>query len=234
MPEVLAVVAARGGSKGLAGKNLLQVFGMPLVSWAVRAGVEAGTVTRTIVTTDDSAIAEAALAAGAEVPFLRPAHLAADDTADLPVFQHVLDHLATEGYHPDVVVQLRPTSPARPPGLVDRGVRMLLDAPSADSVRAVCPAPCTPYKMWRMSDGRLRPLLGDETQELYNRPRQALPPVHWQIGTLDVIRAATIRAGSMSGGHILAIELPTDLAVDIDGPGDLARLEHAMRAAGLP
>ena len=115
---VLALVPARGGSKGLPGKNLRPLAGHPLVAWAVAAGRQAERVGRVLVSTDDPAIRDAAVAAGAEAPFLRPAALAADDTTDLPVVLHALDWLLEhEGYAPGVVVQLRPTSPLRPPGL---------------------------------------------------------------------------------------------------------------------
>ena len=231
---VLAVVPARGGSKGIPGKNLVEVCGRPLVAWSVAAGLAASTVDRVVVSTDDADIAAAGRAAGAEVPFLRPESLAGDLVADLPVFQHVLERLAAdEGYEPDLVVQLRPTSPVRPAGLIDDGVGRLAGEPSADSLRAVCPAPSTPYKMWRIDDGWLDPLLGTVDDELFNRPRQTLPPVHWQIGTLDVIRAPVIRAGSMSGRRILALEVDASLAVDIDRPEDIERAARALAGAGL-
>ena len=102
----------------------MTLLGRPLLWWSVRAALDAETVTRTIVSTDDSEIADAAATAGAEVPFLRPAELAGDTVLDLPVFEHALRTLAaSEGYAPDLVVHLRPTSPLRPPGLVDEGSR---------------------------------------------------------------------------------------------------------------
>ncbi|MEZ5140720.1 MAG: acylneuraminate cytidylyltransferase family protein [Acidimicrobiales bacterium] len=234
-PEVLAVVPARGGSKGLPRKNLAPFLGRPLIEWSIRAGLEAETVARTIVTTDDEEIADAARRAGAEVPFLRPAELAQDHVLDLPVFQHVVawfdEH---EGYRPDVVVQLRPTSPVRPPGLVDRAVRSLLDAPDADSVRAVCVSPCNPYKMWRVEDGHLAPLLESDVPEHWNAPRQALPVVHWQTGTIDVMRRRTlVDLDSMSGTTILPLEVDAVLAGDIDDQLSLEWTEQLARRAGM-
>jgi CMP-N-acetylneuraminic acid synthetase len=94
-----------------------------------------------IVSTDDEEIAAVARQYGAEVPFMRPPEFAQDQSLDLPVFQHAVDWLAEhENYHPDVVVQLRPTSPVRPPTLVDEAVNLLLSHPEADSVRGVVPA----------------------------------------------------------------------------------------------
>jgi len=114
-PDVLAVIPARGGSKGIPRKNIRDFAGAPLIAWSIAAALRAETVTRVIVSTDDEEIAGVAREWGAQTPFLRPAELAQDDTTDYPVFRHALDWLAAhEDYHPDVVVQLRPTSPVRP------------------------------------------------------------------------------------------------------------------------
>jgi N-acylneuraminate cytidylyltransferase len=192
-------------------------------------------VTRTIVTTDDDAIAAASLAAGAEVPFERPAELAEDHVLDLPVFQHAVRWLDEhEGYRPDVVVQLRPTSPVRPPGLVDRAVGLLAADPEADSVRAVCLSPCNPYKMWRIEGDRLAPLLGSDVPEHWNAPRQALPDVHWQTGTIDAMRRRTlIELDSMSGRSIIPLEVDPILAGDIDDQLSLEWTEHLAIRAGM-
>lgn len=233
--EVLAIVPARGGSKGIPRKNLVTLLGRPLLWWSVRAALEAETVTRTIVSTDDDEIAAAGKAAGAEVPFLRPAELAGDTVLDLPVFDHALRSLAdTEGYRPDLVVHLRPTSPLRPAGLVDEGVRTLAADPGADSLRAVTPPANNPFKMWRIVDGVLLPLVETDIHEQYNQPRQALPAAYWQTGALDVMRAATVLdLGSMTGRRILPLVIEPDLAVDIDDPLSLAVAEDRCRRYGL-
>ena len=233
--EVLAIVPARGGSKGIPRKNLVTLLGKPLLWWSVRAALDAETVTRTIVSTDDDEIAAAGEAAGAEVPFRRPAELAGDTVLDLPVFDHALRTLAdTEGYRPDLVVHLRPTSPLRPAGLVDEGVRTLAADARADSLRAVTPPANNPFKMWRIVDGVLVPLVETDIHEQYNQPRQALPVAYWQTGTLDVMRAATVlELGSMTGRRILPLVIEPDLAVDIDDPLSLAVAEDRCRRYGL-
>ena len=112
VPGVLALVPARGGSKGVPRKNLQLLGGRPLVAHAVATGLEATLVTRVVCSTDDPEIAAAARAAGADVPFLRPAELAQDTSEDWPVFVHALDWLQEhEQWVPDVIVNLRPTSP---------------------------------------------------------------------------------------------------------------------------
>lgn len=234
--EVLALVPARGGSKSIPRKNIQPFAGHPLLAYSTAAGLKAGSVRRVIVSTDDEEIAAVARAYGAEVPFLRPASLAQDDTPDLPVFDHALGWLEREqDYRPDVVVQLRPTSPLRPTDCVDRAVGILLDHPEADSVRGIVPAGQNPYKMWRLTpEGHMRPLLEGEFKEAYNLPRQSLPPTYWQTGHIDAIRTRTILdKRSMSGEVILPLLLDPRYTVDIDNPRDWERAEWYLTQAGL-
>jgi YrbI family 3-deoxy-D-manno-octulosonate 8-phosphate phosphatase len=236
MRDVLALVPTRGGSKGLPRKNLRLLQGHPLVAWAIAAGRQARSVTRTICSTDDPEIAEVARKYGADVPYLRPPHLAGDTTVDLPVFQHALDWLQREeGWTPEAVVQLRATSPIRAEGLVDAGIELLDADPAATSVRSVCIAPQTPFKMWRIAEGvtgatpYMSPLLDvPGLAEPFNAPRQELPVAWWQTGTLDIVRAEVIRSGSMSGTRVLPLRIETALAVDIDVASDLERAERVM------
>ncbi len=237
-PEVLAIIPARGGSKGIPHKNIRTFAGHPLIAYSIMAARQAQTVTRIIVSTDDPQIAAVAREYGAEVPFLRPDELAQDHTLDLPVFQHALAWLiANEAYTPEVVVQLRPTSPIRPIGLVDEAVRMLLDNPEADSVRGVVPAGQNPHKMWRIDPGTgyMRNLLDvPGVPEPYNAPRQILPLVYWQTGHVDAIRPATIQErNSMSGKVILPVKIDPRYTVDIDGPSDWQRAEWLVWFGGL-
>ncbi len=236
-PEVLAIIPARGGSKSIPRKNAQLFAGHPLLAFSVAAGLRAKSVTRVIISTDDEAMAETARQLGAEAPFLRPSELARDDTLDLPVFQHALNWLAkNEGYKPDIVVQLRPTSPLRPPDLVDRAVKTLLDHPKADSVRGVVPAGQNPYKMWSLgAGGALEPLLKAKgVAEPYNAPRQKLPASYWQTGHVDAIRAATIlKKGSMSGDVIWPVVIDTRYTVDIDTPNDWRRAEWLAASGEL-
>lgn len=236
-PCVLAVVPARGGSKGLPRKNVLPLGEHPLIAWSIAAALQADSVSRVVCSTDDPEIAEVAARYGAEVPFMRPAELAQDDTLDLPVFQHVLAWLEREqGWRADIVVQLRPTSPLRFAGQVDAAVRLLMADAGATGVRTVIPAPANPYKMWLMpgagTDRYMRALVGvPGFDESYNMPRQKLPQAWWQTGTIDVVRADVIRGGRMSGERLLPMTIDPRQAVDIDAAEDLATA--ASRSAQL-
>ncbi len=237
MTEILALVPARGGSKGIPRKNIRDFAGYPLLAWSIAAGLQARSVSRVIVSTDDEEIAAVAREFGAETPFLRPPDLAQDDTTDLPVFGHALRTLAGDGYKPDVIVQLRPTSPIRPTNCVDNAVKMLLAHPDADSVRGVVTAGQNPHKMWRLNgpDSPMTPLLRvDGIAEPYNAPRQSLPPIHWQTGHVDAIRVATIlHKRSMSGQKVYPLIIDSRYTIDIDNLADWARYEALVYSGSL-
>jgi len=226
--EVLAVVPARGGSKSIPKKNIKPFAGHPLLAYSIAAGLQASFVDRVIVSTDDEETAEISREYSAEVPVMRPAELALDSTPDLPVFEHLLSWLEQEeAYVPDLIVQLRPTTPVRPPDCVDRGIEILRDHPQADSVRAVIPSGQNPYKMWRINDqGRMLPLLKDGFREPYNMPRQELPATYWQTGHLDVFRKEVLfDKRSLTGDIVLPLILDPGYMVDIDNPLDWERAE---------
>ncbi len=237
MSDILAIIPARGGSKGIPRKNIRSFAGYPLIAWSIAAAKQSDLVTRIIVSTDDEEIAAMARDWGAETPFLRPAEFAQDKTTDLPVFEHALKWLeAVEGYRPDVVIQLRPTSPIRPRNMVDDAVNILLGHADADCVRGVVPAAQNPFKMWRFNgeDKPLNPLLHVEgIPEPYNAPRQILPPAYWQTGHIDAIRISTImNKNSLTGDVIYPLVIDPKYTVDIDTLPDWAKYE-ALVYSGL-
>jgi N-acylneuraminate cytidylyltransferase len=233
MTQTLALIPARGGSKGIPRKNIRNFAGYPLVVWSIAAGLQAKSVSRVIVSTDDEEIAAVAREYGAEAPFLRPSELAQDRTADLPVFEHVLKWLEDiEGYKPDIVVQLRPTSPIRPKDCIDSAVRILVEHTDADCVRGVVPAGQNPFKMWRFNgyNKPMNPLLkADGIAEPYNAPRQILPPAYWQTGHIDVIRTSTIsRKRSLTGDVVYPLVIDSRYTGDIDTLADWAKYESLV------
>ncbi|HSO11972.1 MAG TPA: acylneuraminate cytidylyltransferase [Anaerolineales bacterium] len=238
MTHILALIPARGGSKGIPRKNIRSFAGYPLIAWSIAAGLQAKSVSRVLVSTDDEEIAAVAREYGAETPFLRPSELAQDRTPDLPAFEHALKWLEDiEGYKPDIVIQLRPTSPIRPVDMVDGAVKILVENPDADSVRGVVPAAQNPYKMWRFNgyDKPMKPLLEVEgLTEPYNEPRQILPPAYWQTGHIDAIRTTTItRKKSLTGSVVYPLVIDPRYTVDIDTPSDWAKYEALVYQGGL-
>ena len=233
--NVLAIIPARGGSKGLPGKNIRPLAGHPLIAYSVAAALKSKYVTRTIVSTDDTEIAEVAVHYGAECPFMRPAKYAQDMSTDLEVFDYTLRRLILdENYQPDLVLQLRPTSPIRLNGQIDACIEKMLAHPEADSLRIMTEAPQTPYKMWRLPEGEPYAqslLVVPGIAEPYNEPRQRLPKAYWQIGTLDVVRPrAILEQGTMSGRNIIAHVVDRNQAVDIDDIESFVLAERALEA----
>ena len=230
--EILALIPARGNSKSIPKKNIQEFAGYPLIAYNITAALKSKHVNRVIVSTDNEEIAYISREFGAETPFYRPEEFARDDTMDLPVFEHALHWLdENENYRPEIVVQLRPTSPIMPIGLIDDAIEGLFNNPEADSVRCVVPSDQNPYKMWHIeSNGILKPILKVEgLEESYNAPRQKLPKTYWQTGHIDVIRTDTLlKKHSMSGGTILPILIDPKYAIDIDTPLDWIRAERLV------
>jgi CMP-N,N'-diacetyllegionaminic acid synthase len=236
--EVLGLVLARGGSKSVPRKNIFLVLGKPLLAYTIEAALAARSITRLVMTTNDPEIADIGGRLGAEVPFLRPPELAEDETPDYPVVRHALEWLeAKDGYRPDLIVQLRPTSPLRTSVQLDEAVALLQAHPDADSVRGVCRPQQNPHKMWRMSsDGLLHPLLAvPGVPEPFNSPRQTLPVVWWQNGYIDVFwRRTVFEQQSLTGTKVLGYVIDEPEHIDIDSLHDIRVLELILRNRQAP
>lgn len=232
--NILAIIPARAGSKGLPGKNIKPLLQHPLLAYSILAAKQSKLINRITVNTDSEQIAEIAKHYNAEIPFMRPAELAQDLSTDLDVFKHQLEWMKnTEGYVPDIVVQLRPTSPVRFANWIDEAIEKLISS-DADSIRVVTESPLTPFKMWLINnnnDGAMEPLVSVKNIiEPYNQPRQSLPIVYWQIGTLDVIKTKTIlEGGSMSGKKILSYIVDKKYAIDIDDVASFYKAEELIQ-----
>jgi CMP-N-acetylneuraminic acid synthetase len=222
--EILAIIPARGGSKGIKRKNLVEFNGKPLVAHSIRHGLASERISRVIVSTEDREIRNVALDFGAEVPFSRPERLAEDHVLDLPVFDHALEFLmSTEGYRPDLVVHLRPTAPHRRPEWIDAAIELLLEHPEADSVRSVSPPDKHPYRMFTIDgSGFLDPIMKHAHPEPYLLRRQDLPDVFYYNCVIDVTRPETIlEKRSMTGDRILPFRMDPEEVIDIDTERDL-------------
>lgn len=248
--EVLALIPARSGSKSIKDKNIRIVGGKPMLVHSVEHALASKLVTRVILSTDSEEYACIGREAGAEVPFLRPAEFAADDSLDIDVFEHALKWLKeNEGYEPDIVVHLRPTFPTRNPADIDKMVTLLLDHPEADCVRSVAEAKDTPFKMWFIDKGDpedgdfdertnqsadsspelgiIKPAVSIPGLEACSMPRQALTKAYLQNACIDVIRTETIiEKHSMIGDMVLGYLMQDDC--DIDYEEDLKRAEAIL------
>jgi CMP-N-acetylneuraminic acid synthetase len=236
--KVLGVVTARGGSKALPGKNLKLLAGKPLIAYTIEAALQSEALDRLILSTDDPAIAAAGLASGCEVPFMRPAELARDETLHLPVVVHaarwMLEH---EDYRADAVMTLQPTSPLRQAEDIRASIE-LLERTGADSVLSVSevPAHAHPMRTLRLDaeDNAVLFVNGDPVRRRINR-RQDLPPAWVMNGAIYVCLTRILLSAepSLYGDRVVAYRMPPERAVSIDNAEDWAAAERALASEGL-
>ncbi|MCX6291576.1 MAG: acylneuraminate cytidylyltransferase family protein [Bacteroidetes bacterium] len=222
--NILAIIPARGGSKGIKRKNLVQINGKSLVGLSIQHALQSKLITRTIISSDDEEIIAEAVRYGAEAPFVRPKELAEDHVLDIPVFEHALKFLEEkEKYIPDYVVHLRPTAPYRKPEWIDEAIQLLMDHPEADSVRSVSEPDKHPYRIFRIDEkGFLDPIMKHEHPVPYLLRRQDLPKMYYYNCVIDVTKPSTIfDKHSMTGDKILPYIMNPDDVIDIDSPRDL-------------
>lgn len=223
----LAVVPARGGSKGVPGKNIRDLGGRPLIVHTIEAALGSARLSRVVVSTDDDGIAEVAAAAGADVPFRRPAELATDSARAVPVIQHAVGALEDAGDEPyDVVVMLQPTSPFRTPGDID-GALELLERSGADSVISVVDVGGHHPARMKFLDGDR--LVDPPFAEAYeNQPRQELTPMVLRNGAIYATRRSVLDAGGFKGADCRAWVMPEARSANIDTETDFRFAEWLL------
>lgn len=228
-PSVLAVITARGGSKGLPGKNIRPLLGKPLIEWTIEAARKSSHINRIICSTDDPKIAEVARSSGAEVPFMRPAELASDTATSVDVLIHALDHLAAEGETYEMVVLLEPTSPQREATDIDTAITRLRETGAGAIVGVTRAVDVHPQFMYTQdTDGRLKPYLKE--QQRSGLRRQELDPVYYLEGTVYVSRVDELRQKrSFYHDDTLAYETPRWKSLEIDDLDDFIMVQALMQ-----
>jgi len=228
--EILGLIPARGGSKGIYKKNLALLAGRPLVSYTCEAAQKSKLLNRTILSTDDKEIADIGQTWGIEVPFLRPKELSLDDTPILPVINHALVWLAkNQNYHPDLIVLLQPTSPLRRTEDIDAAIQMMIDL-KTDSVVSVVQIPHQyhPLSAMTLDNGLLKPYIAGEGTRLQSR--QEKPAIYARNGpAVLVTRHKVIKSGSLYGECITPYIMGWPESLDIDMPFDLYLAECLLR-----
>jgi len=222
--KVLALITARGGSKGLPRKNVLLAGGRPLVAWTVQAALKAESVDRVVLSSDDDEIMAAASAAGCEVPFRRPPELANDQASSMDVVIHALSELP--GY--DYVMLLQPTSPLRTSSDIEAAFKCLRDH-DAPACVSVTEAEQSPYWMYTLSgDDRLYSIF--EPQPNFSR-RQDLPPVYVLNGAIYIAKIDWfLKTRSFLCPETVAYKMPKDRSLDIDDATDFERFIKIVEA----
>lgn len=226
--KVLTVIPARSGSKSVKDKNIRVLKGKPLLVYSIIYSLNSSYVDKTIVSTDSKEYADISIKNGAEIPFIRPKELSLDSVQDFPVIEHAL--ITSEAFYDckfDYVILLRPTSPFRPPNLIEKGLDLLKSNPSASSIRSVAKSEEHPYRQW-VNDGVFIKGFSSNIIEPYNLPRQLLPNVYFQTGDIEIVRRSTISNGSISGEKVLPLLIDHDQILDIDSEKDWTNAEKSL------
>jgi len=223
MPHVVAIIPARGGSKGLPGKNIAPLGGRPLIAWAIEALLESRVADRVVVSTDDAAIAAAARAAGAEIPFIRPAALAGDRTPTYPVLRHAVEVLEREGRRIDWLLAAQATSPFVRPATYAEAVRRAISG-GLPLLVSVMPVREHPYWMRVIAGDRIHPFVPTWS----SLRRQDLPPVYVLNGAISVYRRDALDGEAPPETLPGVLAMDRKEGVDIDDREDLDWAEFLL------
>jgi CMP-N-acetylneuraminic acid synthetase len=226
---VLAIVPARGGSKGVPRKNVLPLAGRTLLDRTAQAARESQRIDRIVLSTDDAEIAEEGRRVGLEVPFTRPSGLASDDTPMLPVLTHAIAEVMKGGWSPEYIVLLQPTSPLRRAAHIQAAVSRLVTS-GADSVVTVVEVPkhLSPDYVMKIDGGTLQPFLPEGSRVTR---RQDVRPAYYRDGTVYAFKRQTIeRFGSIYGDRCVPLLIDARESLSIDSPDDWAQAERILSA----
>ena len=232
LAEVVALIPARAGSKGVRDKNVRRLGGLPLLVWTIAACQRSSEIDRVIVSTDSPEYAALGREYGAEVPFLRPAEISGDGSTDLEFVVHALDFLGTSGQEPRYIVHMRPTTPFREPAVVDEAVRTFANSTDATALRSVHRMSESAWKSFALTgDGWLQRLGADDTElDDANMARQTFPETYVANGYVDVLSVEFIRRSRLlHGDHVLPFFTP--VVTEVDTEHEIVLLERELQDA---
>jgi CMP-N-acetylneuraminic acid synthetase len=228
--EILAIIPARCGSKSIKDKNIKEFSGKPLLAHSIDHAKKSKLISRVIISTDSEDYAKIAKEYGAEAPFIRPSEFAQDDTPDLPVFEHALRWLKdNENYEPELVINLRPTTPQRDSKDIDEAIKKLSSS-DADSLRSMVLVKDHPYWMFKIDDNSVLTAF-DPNNSIKQYPRrQLLPEIYITDGSFDIFRPKNIIKGDLFGEKILGHKIDeSKKTIDIDSESDFKLAENIQK-----
>jgi N-acylneuraminate cytidylyltransferase len=222
MSKIVAIIPARGGSKGIKNKNIIDLSGHPLIAYSIAAAKLSLHIDEVVVTTDSAEIASIAKRYGALVPFLRPAEISQCNSLDIEFFEHYVNFLQNHLMEaPDLIVHLRPTTPLREIRVIDDAIEYMVKNKAVSALRSMHKTHLTPYKMFKEVCGYASPFLHyDGVEEFYNLPRQTFEDAYVPNGYVDIIRPSVLRETGLLHGKEMKI-WQTDEVADIDVRKDL-------------
>lgn len=224
---ILAIIPARGGSKRLPGKNILPLAGKPMINWSIEAAKSVASIARVVISTDCEIIANTAKAAGANVPFLRPAGLSSDTSSSVDVVRHALEYFKDIGENFDYVLLLQPTSPLRTSADI-QGAIDLLNVKYADSVISVCE--CEHSPLWSNTLDDSLSLENFIPESVKNTRSQDLPQYYRLNGAIYLTKVEQfLQEGVLMSGNSVAYIMDSESSVDIDTKLDFMIAETILR-----
>ena len=230
MANVLAIIPARSGSKGVPDKNIKLLGGFPLIAYSIRVARLVSKIDRVIVSTDSEKYADIAREYGAEVPFLRPPEISGDNSTDYDFIKHALDWMKeNEGHQPEYLVHLRPTTPLRNPRYIDAAIERMIQDRDATALRSVHEMSETAYKSFEIEKGYLKCICSESLDvEAANRARQTYSKTYQANGYVDIIKTAyVIENNKLHGDHVIAFVTPR--VVEVDTVDDFDYLEYLAK-----
>lgn len=232
--KILGIITARGGSKGIPGKNIKEFAGKPLIVYTIEAAQKSGIFDRVILSTDDEKIAQVAKQYGCEVPFMRPAELATDTTPGAPVIAHAITWLRdNENYQADYVMILQPTAPLRTAQHIQEAV-MLFETSGADSVVSIAEIPQHFHPRWQFTiddNNRMAIFTGEPFAEIVRR-RQDLPKTYTRNGAIYLFKTGLLSDSSelnFYGNHVIGYIMKLEESVNIDTMEDWKEAERILK-----
>lgn len=225
--QVLAVIPARSGSKGVIDKNIKSLCGYPLLAFSVAAGKKSNLIDRFIISSDSPEYIDIAKEYGAEAPFIRPAEISGDKSTDYECMKHLLDFLhENEQQVPEYIVHLRPTTPFRDPDLINEAVKKIKLDNNATALRSAHEMSETAYKCLEIKNALFKPLgTNSFDMDTANLPRQMFPKTYSANGYVDILKSDYIASvGKIHGDHVVPFVTP--LALEVDNEDDFKILER--------
>lgn len=229
MSNIVALIPARAGSKGVPHKNIKHLGGHPLIEWSIKACLKSSLIGRVIVSTDSPEYANLAIKLGAEAPFLRPPEISADRSTDYDFIVHALDWFDANGKEPECLVHIRPTTPYRDPALIDEAIKAFRSEPRATALRSVHEMSESAYKTFEIAPaGQLKCLGSDSTAlDAANNARQQFPVTYQANGYVDVLSSHFIRSNALLHGDWV-MPFVTTSVIEVDTIDDFAHLEFLL------
>lgn len=228
--SVIAIIPARGGSKGLPGKNIKKLCGKPLIAWSIEAGLGSQYIDEVMVTTDSEEIARVAREFGASVPFMRPTELASDTSTSMDAIKHALDFYENKLHKSfDYIVLLEPTSPLRVKEDIDNAIERLLENPPATAVVGICKTESqNPAFLVKKNINNF--LVGYENADMKILRRQDISDVYFFEGSVYVSHTDTLRTkNTFYHENTLGYEFPKWKSIEIDDLDDFIMVEALMQ-----